>query len=217
MSDVSYDTLDPLITQIEYVSFQRAYDHFNTTLFDDELPQVLITLQRKGRSYGYLAPERFMGRQEAQAVHELALNPDRFIGRSDADILSTLVHEMCHVWQTTYDDPPRRGYHNREWAAKMREIGLHPSATGLPGGKQTGHSMSHYILTDGAFSVSYDQLAATGFLLHWESPAHDPLRGAKRASKTLYLCPACDLHAWAKSGVALTCTVCALPLVEQEM
>jgi hypothetical protein len=214
---VSYDTLDPLITQVEYGSFQRAYDHFNAALFGDALPQIMFTLQRKGRSHGYFAPERFTGRQETQAVHELALNPDKFIGRTDEEVLSTLVHEMCHVWQTTYGDPPRRGYHNRQWGAKMREVGLCPSQTGEPGGRQTGHQMAHYIIPGGAFAVSYDQLAQAGFVLHWESPAHDPLRGAKRASKTLYLCPACDLHAWAKAGVALTCTLCALPLVEQEM
>jgi hypothetical protein len=46
-------------------------------------------------------------------------------------ILSTLVHEMVHVWQETYGNPSRRGYHNRQWAEKMREVGLQPSSTGL--------------------------------------------------------------------------------------
>jgi hypothetical protein len=71
----------PLITQVEYQAFQAAYDFFNMALFHEPLPQVLVTLQRRGQSYGYLAPERFMGRAEPTAVHELALNPDRFIGR----------------------------------------------------------------------------------------------------------------------------------------
>jgi predicted SprT family Zn-dependent metalloprotease len=50
-----------------------------------------------------------------QPDHELALNPDEFIGRTDEMILSTLVHEMCHVWQQTYGKSPRRGYHDRQW------------------------------------------------------------------------------------------------------
>ena len=49
------------------------------------------------------------------------------------------------------------GYHpqlsaalyDRQWAAKMREIGLQPSSTGEEGGKETGQSMSHYIIPDG--------------------------------------------------------------------
>jgi predicted SprT family Zn-dependent metalloprotease len=65
-------------------------------------------------------------------VHELALNPDNFTGRSDELILSTLVHEMCQVWQETHGEPSRRGYHNRQWAGKMREVGLQPTSTGEP-------------------------------------------------------------------------------------
>jgi predicted SprT family Zn-dependent metalloprotease len=54
----------------------------------------------------------FSGRIDKTAVHELALNPDSFIGRTDEMILSTLVHEMVHVWQQTYGKPPRRSYHD---------------------------------------------------------------------------------------------------------
>jgi predicted SprT family Zn-dependent metalloprotease len=109
------------------------------------LPQVLVTLQRHARTYGYFSPQRFNGRIDKTAVHELALNPDGFAGRTDELILSTLVHEMAHVWQQTHGKPPRRSYHDRQWAGKMREIGLQPSSTGEPGGKETGQSMSHYI------------------------------------------------------------------------
>jgi hypothetical protein len=40
------------------------------------------------------------------------LNPDHF-GRTDELILSTLVHEMAHVWQKTHGKMPRRDNHNR--------------------------------------------------------------------------------------------------------
>jgi predicted SprT family Zn-dependent metalloprotease len=52
------------------------------------------------------------------------MNPDTFTGRIDEDILSTLAHEMAHVWRQRDGTPPRRAYHDRQWAAKMREIGL---------------------------------------------------------------------------------------------
>jgi hypothetical protein len=85
-------------------------------LFAGSLPQVLVTLQRHANTRGYFSPERFKGRIDKQTVHELALNPDNFTGRSDELILSTLMHEMVHVWQETYGEPSRRGYHNRQWA-----------------------------------------------------------------------------------------------------
>jgi hypothetical protein len=141
-----------VITLKEYQGFQRAYDFFNRELFAGSLPQVLVTLQRHANTRGYFSPERFKGRVDRQTVHELALNPDNFTGRSDEMILSTLVHEMAHVWQETYGDPSRRGYHNRQWASKMREIGLQPTSTGEPGGMETGQSMTHYILPEGRYA-----------------------------------------------------------------
>ena len=89
----------------------------------------------------------------------------------DESIISTLVHEMAHVWQETYGDPSRRGYHNRQWAEKMREIGLQPSSTGEPGGRETGQSMTHYILPDGRYTKTYAKLALSGFQLHWPNRA----------------------------------------------
>lgn len=160
---VSYETeMNPTITEREYRAFQHAYNFFNAELFGNSLPHVLVTLQRHARAKGYFAPERFAGRVEKVTAHELALNPDVFTGRSDELILSTLVHEMVHVWQQTYGRPPRRCYHDKEWAAKMKEIGLQPSTTGEPGGKETGQSVTHYLIPGGPFTRAYAKLAATG-------------------------------------------------------
>jgi predicted SprT family Zn-dependent metalloprotease len=120
---VSYGTTDqPTITEREYGAFQHAYDFFNAELFGNSLPHVLVTLQRHARAKGYFAPDRFAGRVENDTAHELALNPDVFTGRSDELILSTLVHEMAHVWQQTHGTAPRRSYPDKEWVAKMKKI-----------------------------------------------------------------------------------------------
>jgi hypothetical protein len=88
------------ITGPEYSAFDSAYQWFNEQLFGSQLPPCLITLQRKSRSRGYFANDRFGHRLNATAfTDELALNPDTFGDHSDKDILSTLVHEMCHCWQ----------------------------------------------------------------------------------------------------------------------
>jgi hypothetical protein len=134
------------ITPVEYSAFQEACDFFNTELFGGLLPNVLVTLQRHAKSRGYFSPERFGGRVEEELAHELALNPDCFPECTDEEICSRLVHEMVHVWQQTYGKAPRRTYHDRQWATKMKEVGLHPSTTGEPGGRETGQSISHYIV-----------------------------------------------------------------------
>jgi hypothetical protein len=90
------------ITPAQYRAFQDAYDFFNKELFAGGLPHVLVTLQRHANTRGYFSADRFTGRTKDSAVHELAMNPDTFAGRTDEEILSTLAHEMAHVWQ---EDP----------------------------------------------------------------------------------------------------------------
>jgi hypothetical protein len=197
-----------VITLQEYQGFQKAYDFFNRELFAGGLPQVLVTLQRHANSRGYFSPERFKGRLLKASVHELALNPDTFTGRSDAMILSTLVHEMCHVWQETYGAPSRRGYHNQQWATKMREVGLQPTTTGKEGGAETGQAVTHYILPGERYATAYAKLAATGLQLNWQSlPAMGQGKG-KSSSKTKFSCPGCGQNAWAKPGALLICGAC---------
>ena len=91
----------------------------------------------------------------------------------------------------------------------MKEIGLQPSTTGEPGGKETGQSVTHYILSDGRFAYAYTELAASGFRLNWQSvPFNGGERKKKTASKTKYTCPTCSTNAWAKPQTKLICGIC---------
>jgi predicted SprT family Zn-dependent metalloprotease len=204
------------ITSVEYGTLQDAYDHFNAVLFDGALPQVLITLQRHARARGYFSAKRFQRRDSGREhVHEVALNPDCFNGRSDEEILSTLAHEMVHVWQQEYGHPGRGRYHNREWARRMHAIGLMPSTTGQPGGKTTGETVTHYILEGGSF-----QAACRTFLrrcrLIWQSAANKAageraVAGGtdKTPTRAKFTCPNCRLNAWAKPEARLACQKCS--------
>jgi hypothetical protein len=204
------------ITAVEYGTLQDAYDHFREALFEGDLPQVLITLQRHPRARGYFSAKSFQSRDKVRGhVHEIALNPDSFNGRTDAEILSTLGHEMAHLWQQEHGHPGRGRYHNREWAAKMHSIGLMPSATGKLGGAVTGDSMSHYILEDGLFSVAC-RTFLTRYRLVWESATADdddpnaPTgTTAKKQTRVKFTCPNCGHNAWAKPSADLLCGRCS--------
>lgn len=149
-----------------YAQLQRAFDHFNEQLFDGKLPPCLITLRSSYRHYGYHHADRFVNKQ-GQTLDELGLHPGFFTLRPVEEVLSYLVHEMVHHWQDRLGQPSKSNAHNKEWAQKMREVGLEPSSTGLPSGKDTGQSMSHYIQPDGRFIKSCRELLANGFELHW--------------------------------------------------
>ena len=81
--------------------------------------------------------------------------------------LSTLVHEMTHLWQHHCGKPGRGRYHNRQWAERMKAIGLHPSRTGKAGGEETGDCMNHYIVPGGPFEVAANELLMAGFAITW--------------------------------------------------
>ncbi len=187
--------------------FEEAFNFFNASLFCGKLPFAVLTLQRKAKSRGYFAPYRFANRGDAAIAHEVALNPDSFCERTDAEILSTLVHEMVHLWQQELGKPSG-SHHNKEWAAKMKSLGLHPSHNGLPGGKETGQRVTHYIVPGGAFEAAYAALEVTGFVLNWQSPALPADAKAKLSSKTKYTCEGCNQNAWAKPGAQLACYSC---------
>ena len=102
---------------------------------------------------------------ESVKCDEIALNPTNFHSRSVTDILSTLVHEMVHLQCQHEGKSCRGGYHDRQWGKAMKEIGLYPSNTGMPGGKETGQQMSHYPISGGPFAVACMSLLATGFTL----------------------------------------------------
>jgi hypothetical protein len=203
----------PAMTPIEYSGLQTAYDHFNAELFDGALGDVFMAYQRNANSLGHFAPGRYSSRVGADGRHELALNPDGFLGHTDKAIVQTLVHEQCHVWQYQHGKPAARGYHNREWAAKMKAIGLQPSSTGMLGGKETGQRMSAYILPGGRFERSYERLAATGWKLNLHSAPRPGQQRGPTNSKTKFTCPTCGQNAWGKPELSIGCIPCGLRMV----
>ena len=207
----------------EYESYQQAYDHLNTHLFDGRLPPCLITLQRHRGARGYFSPYGFAARNNRTLrTDEIALNPDTFVGCTDKEILSTLVHELCHLWQVHEGRPGRGGYHNRQWAREMMRVGLRPISHDNPG-KMTGQRVTHEIIPGGLFDVAANELLATGFRLRWQSADVVALNGkvtvkvAKpKRNKVKFTCPECEQNAWAKPRARLICGLCQEPMDSQE-
>jgi hypothetical protein len=206
-------------THRTYTGLDAAYDHFNRELFAGTLPSCLITMQRHKGAYGYFSGERFARLASPEEVtDEIALNPATFATRTPTAILSTLAHEMCHLWQHHRGKPSRNGYHNKEWAAKMREVGLIPTATGQPGGKDTGQGVTHIIDPGGRFETACTAYLATApaILYHDREGDAVTVRKTKAASKTKYTCPGCAVNVWGKPGLAIVCGVCGRPFASEE-
>jgi hypothetical protein len=95
-------------------------------------------------------------------------------------------------------------------------VGLIPSDTGKPAGKQTGQRVSHYIEPDGRFEQVCSELIQSGFDLHCVEWSKDAESKKKAASKTKYTCPSCGLNAWGKPGILLICEECGQKLEPEQ-
>lgn len=164
-------------TELAYQELNYAFGFFNEKLFGGELPECLITLQRKKRCYGYFYASRFV-HKGGNTTDEIAMNPSYFSVVPMEEIFQTLVHEMTHQWQEYFGSKGRRGYHNKEWGDKMESIGLMPSTTGKPGGAKTGDQMMDYIIEGGDFERHLKELKSNNFSISW-SDRHPPLEQIK--------------------------------------
>jgi predicted SprT family Zn-dependent metalloprotease len=200
------------LTPIEYSGLQAAFDHFNRELFDRSLPDIFITYQRKARSAGSFSSDEFSGRRGNFSRDGVRLNPDVFVGQTDAQILQNLVHQMCHAWQQHHGKPSAHGYHNRQWADKMKSIGLQPTTTGGVGGKETGARISDYVIPDGPFARARRMLTANGWHLNLQSAPREGPKDRVANSKTKFTCSACGQNAWGKPDLEIICKPCGIQM-----
>ena len=218
----------PTPTQEQFTALNGAYVYFNKALFGNELPGCILNFSRLHGTHGFMAPERWKRQGEKNfGTHEISLTPTTLY-RTPVLIFSTLVHEMAHLWQWEFGNPSRNGYHNREWAAKMKEIGLIPSNTGQPGGMETGQNMTHYIEKGGKYEKAFEKMpdkyllpftALDGEVMKRLIEGTDEGGGGDEETKrrverlkklrppaknkTKYTCPVCKASVWGRPGLLL--------------
>lgn len=222
MSERSSLNTAPRPTNETYGPLQRAYEVLNRRLFDEELPNCRFVLKRRRNCQGYFVPG-CIGRMDGRKADEIVLNPAYFDAEIEAGVLATLAHVMTHAWQFYEGTPGRRGYHNLEWAEKMREIGLQPSDTGKPGGMETGDRVQQYVVPGGKFDSAVKALLANQWDIVWRDVVSDTpetqrtteASTSKSGHRPRFDCPitGCNVRAWAKHGAALDCGVHKTPLI----
>jgi predicted SprT family Zn-dependent metalloprotease len=149
-----------------YKELTDAYDYYNKELFDNLLPECIITLSKSLNTFGVFYPMNFISvNNEDRKLHEIAMNVQAFALRQIPLTLSTLAHEMCHLKTFENGLYGRGNYHNKNWAKEMKLIGLMPSETGEPGGAETGQSVTHYIIKDDKFDLKTKELIQKGFII----------------------------------------------------
>jgi predicted SprT family Zn-dependent metalloprotease len=191
-------------TTEQFTAYQKAWEYFNEKLFDGQLRPCLLNFSRRHKAKGFFWADKWT--KADTTCHEISLNPD-VLERPVEEIMSTLAHEMAHQWQQDHGQPSRTGYHNREWAERMEQIGLFPSQTGEPGGKKTGQHVTHYIDPNGLFKRAFDQMPEE-YLIPWRSGrVEQQRRKSRNQEKTTYRC-SCGSTIWGKADLLVKCKRC---------
>ncbi|MFH0784670.1 MAG: hypothetical protein V2B20_22320 [Pseudomonadota bacterium] len=86
----------------------------------------------------------------------------------------------------------------------MATIGLIPSATGFPGGRQTGQGIKHYIETNGLFEKAFREMPVD-FLLPFRPEAFEKQKRSGFSVKEMYRCIGCETKVWGKGGLGILC------------
>ena len=195
-----------------YAELQEIFDFFNHKLFGGALPNCLISLQRSKGAAGYFSYSSWEN-EKGKKIDEIALNPSNFKNKDLKTILSTFVHEMCHLWQSYFGKVGKNGYHNQEWSEKMQAIGLMPSHTGKRGGNQTGYKMSHFVLRGGLYEKSFNELENLGGKMSWIESIGEQKKNYVKKMK--YVCPGCNIKLWGKPNLNIICGNCDNQLKNQ--
>ena len=204
-------TFNPTLEMFDRLT--DAFDHYNKVLFDDELPQCLILVARKKNAAGYFWPKAFKSTGGKERNHEICLNPDS-MHRSAADVHSTLVHEMVHLWQEEFGKPGKGAYHNKQWCRKMLELGLEPYSRRGKGEKATGTRVSHTIMEGEAFMKAFMSLPSKTQRIDWAS---SPQIAEKRPnSRYKLVCPECGQTIWGNDRNHVKCLGCDVTMQKED-
>lgn len=86
----------------QYEVLYKAFDLFNEHYFDNELPSCMITLQKKRENkLGDFVVEPIWFNENQDEFYQININPIN-MNRKPEEILSTLLHEVCHYYCTLH-------------------------------------------------------------------------------------------------------------------
>lgn len=127
-------------------ALHKAFEYFNTKLYDGKLPAVAITIQSAGRAnmLGWHWPEKWRT-DDGEYVNEINISAEVLADRTPFQVLVTLIHEMVHLDNAVNDikDCNAAQYHNRNFKTAAEKVGFRVE-------KMRGRGFAHTIADEGS-------------------------------------------------------------------
>lgn len=105
---------------------EKIFRVLNTTYFDGQLEEPVITIQSTPRAYGHVTQYKLWQRADGEGRHELNIGAGT-LNRPIENVVATMIHEMVHLWNMKkgIKDCSRGGtYHNKKFKEAAEARGL---------------------------------------------------------------------------------------------
>lgn len=203
-----------------------------------KIPDVFFTLNNRCNTLvtAYVTSNSLYNKENKKVVHYLGINP-KWLNREVREILATICHELCHIYEDTYIHIPRGGYHDKQWEELMLGCGLKPVYI-----NKAKTSVATQIIEDGEFDsfvnsfteefgedyfnlVEYSTEIEKQLRKDVEGTEEDndipkadnadkPIKKYNR-NKIKYVCPSCDCKLWGKAGLDIYCNTCDCDFIQE--
>lgn len=229
-----------------YAKIQAVIDELDSTFFSgngkESIPELVFAINNQCGACvtAFVSPDALYDKFNNKKLQYLGINP-KYLGRDASEILATICHELCHLYENAYIHIPRGGYHDRQWTKLMEGCGLTPvflnkSRTAVStkiaeGGAfeefvktfKEKHGEDYFNIVEYSIEIEHKTKVALGIEdgddKEDSSPKADnadkPVKKYNR-NKVKYTCPDCGVKVWGKPGLHIECSDCACSFEEEE-
>lgn len=201
----------------------KAFYKLNETIFFNQLPEPAILIQGKGNKKNILGwcslTEIWINKDMKEKKYEINIVAES-LNRSKDEIITTLLHEMCHLYNLINDikDTSRNGtYHNKKFKNAAEDHGLIVSHDKKLGwniselAPQTKQLIKSFNLNDAAFELyKINDINAEG------EGTNGSVTKKKKTSSKKYICPKCGAIIRTSKELNVICGDCKTKFIEKD-
>lgn len=189
------------------IIFQGMFSRINEHFFNNELERVIITFEagyKKG-AYGWIHTVKDWKQGQTER-YNINISAD-YLDRPKEKIISTLMHEMCHLYalQNDIQDVSRSGiYHNKKFKKIAEEHGLHVEEADKIGWSVTS-------LTEDTKEWLKENCNFAEITIFKKRPLVADKASKPKQSSRKYICPCCGATVRATKELSIICGECYSP------
>lgn len=192
-----------------YEVLYKAFGLFNEHYYDNELPNCMITLQKKRDNNlgSFITEPIWFNKNSDDEIYEININPIN-MNREPSEILGTLNHEMVHYYCTLHNikDVKSGGKHTIEYKNVCESHGLNCELDEDKGYNQTSlNEESIELVKDLIEEYKNDFL----YMFVEKKPV--------KKSQFKFTCPQCGAKIYGKVGTDVYCGQCGVQLEMEQV